>query len=503
MRATLNAWALPVFLLAALAALLALTPPTLGGDVMEYTVTTVASANHGRPDIRLADIDRTVALAPHLKEPFDLLRHDIESGKPDVFPAFVRGRHGRVYPIHFVGYPMLAAIPFKVLDAFGLPPFKAFQVVNGVAVLILGMALRRFFGSSLKALFGVALFLGCGGALYINLSSPECISAAGLLAGLAFFLSGAPLIGGLLGGLAATQNPTIVVFLGFAPLIKLCLGWRRDAGVGTNLRACFGRADLAGLAAGLAVFALPLLFNQYHYGTPNFIAKRFSDPNLIGMARLVSFYFDLNQGMILAIPGITLALALWGWRKGAGRRHAAVLAACVLFSLALAVPTLAVLNWNSGAIGIMRYALWAAVPILLAFLLRLREQARWPAALLAVLACVQAGAMVHASRYDYIHFSPLANEVLARASRWYHPEPEIFAERMANNDDYIDREKVYAYRPAGLPAKTLLHPSNPRLDEMLCGKDSVLAPDNRFTDSAYGWRYLDGDAHCIARIPSR
>lgn len=503
MRPMLSNWALPAILLAALAALLALTKPTLGGDVLEYTATTIATANHGKPDIRLADIDRTVALAPHLKEPFDLLRHDIESGKPEVFPAFVRGHHGRIYPIHFVGYPMLAAIPFKVLDAFGLPPFKAFQVVNGVAVLILGLALRRFFGSTPKALFGVALFLGCGGALYINLSSPECVSAASLLAGLLFFLSGAPVAGGLLGGLAATQNPTIVVFLGFAPLIKLCLGWRRDAGLAANLRTCIGRADIAGLLAGLAVFALPLLFNQYHYGVPNFIAKRFSDPGLVGIPRLVSFYFDLNQGMILAIPGIAFALAVWGWRTGSPGRNGVVLAACLLFSLALALPTLAVLNWNSGANGIMRYALWAAMPILLAFLLRLRERARWPAALLAGLALVQAGAMVHASRYDYVHFSPLANNVLAHAPRWYHPEPEIFAERMANNDDYIHQDKVYVYRPPGLPAKTLFHPSNPQLDEMLCGKDRVLAPDNRFTASAYGWRYLDGDAHCLARTPSR
>jgi hypothetical protein len=493
-----RSWAPPASLLAALlaalVALLAFTRPMLGGDVLEYTVTTVAVANHGRPDIRLADIDRTVALEPALTGAFDQLRHDIEHGTPDVYPAFVRGRHGRVYPIHFFGYPMLAAGPFKLLDAAGLPPFKAFQVVNGIAVLILALALRRFFGSSLKALFGLALFMGCGGALYINLTSPECLSAAGLLAGVLLFLSGAPVAGGLLGGLAATQNPTIIVFLGFAPLLKLCRAWRPDAGLGANLRAAFTRADLLGLVAGVAVFAVPLLFNLYHYGTPNFIAKRFSDPGLVGIPRLVSFYFDLNQGMILAIPGIAIALALWGWRRG---QDGVLLAVCLLFSLVLAVPTLAVLNWNSGAIGIMRYAFWGAMPILLALLLRLRERARWPAALVLGLAAVQAAAMVHCFSYGYVEFSPLARAVLAQAPGWYHPEPEIFAERMAHNDDYIQPEKIYTYRPAGLPAKTLFHPANPRLDALLCGADGKLAPGQRGASAAYGWRYIDGNIKCV------
>lgn len=492
------AWRFPVLLLLALAALFALTPVGFGGDMLEYTVTTVAMADHGRPDVRLADTERTVALVPHLVNAFKPIQEDIRNGVRDVYPAFARGRDGRVYALHFFGYSMLAALPYKLLDKLGYPPFKAFQVINYAALFVLGLALRRFFGADGKAWFALALFFGCGGALYFNWTSPEAFSAACLLAALLLFLSDAPLAGGLLGGLAAMQNPSIVAFLGFAPLLKFLL--RRPDGatlaqqVGAAQFPPFTRRDLAGLAAGAAVFALPLLFNLWQYGVPNLIAKRFSDPGLMGMVRLESFYFDLNQGMVLGIPGLAAALLLW--RR---ERRPIVLGACLLFSLALALPTLAVLNWNSGAIGMMRYAFWAAMPILLALLLRLRGQPRLPLGLAAALLLVQATAMWHALGYEFKEFSPLARLVLARAPGWYHPEPEIFAERMAHNDNWIQTDKVYVYHPDGQPSKILFHPSNPQLDLALCGPDRVLGAGNRITASAYGWRYLDGEVHCLPR----
>jgi hypothetical protein len=497
-----SGWRFPAFLLLCLAILLVRNQVGFGGDALEYAVTTVGIASHGRPDIRMEDIARTEALAPHLTGAYAPLQQDMRSGAADVYPAYARGRDGRIYSMHFFGYPLLTVVPFKLLAMAGLPPFKGFLVVNYGALFILGLALRRFFGSSWKAVGGLALFFGCGGVLYYNWSSPECLSAAALLAALLFWLSEAPLAGGLLAGLAATQNPTIAAFFGFAPLLKALLGWRRADGTAGGKGALPVRRDLLGLALGLALFALPLLFNLAQYGVPSLIARRFSDPALVGLARLASFYFDLNQGMVIGIPAVLAALALWGWRSG-GRpgRQSGVLALCLLFSLALALPTLAVLNWNSGAVGMMRYAFWGAMPILLALLLRLREHARWPTGLVAALALAQALAMTHALSYEFKEFSPLARQVLARAPGWYHPEPEIFAERAGDNDNYIKRSEIYRYRTAGGAAKTLFHPSNPRLDELLCGKDALLAPDNRITDSAYGWRYIDGEVRCSARLP--
>jgi hypothetical protein len=472
-------------------------PPYLGGDVVEYTLDTVALATHGTADIRLPDIERAKELAPRLAGVYDILAGDMRAQEDKVYPAFVRGREGEVYSIHFFGYSALVALPFKVLDSLHRAPLRAFQIVNLAFIFVLGLALKRFFGCDNKALAGVLLFLLCGGLLYWDWTSPECAGAACLLAALLLFSSGAPVAGSLLAGLAGQQIPTILFFFVFAPLLLALQQDRALAAPGAAIRSVLSRRNLLGLALGAAVFALPPLFNLYQFGVPNIIAKLFSDSRLVGLVRLESFYFDLNQGMILAIPAVLAALLLWGWgRAREAHGHALVLAGCALFTLALALPALAVLNWNSGAAGVMRYAFWAAMPFLFALLLRLREHARWPAALIALVAVVQTASMVHATRYSFVQFSPLARALLKSAPGLYHPEPEIFAERMAGNDNYIQPGKVYVYKVDGRPVKTLVNEANPGADALLCG-GGTLAPDNRYTESTRGWRYIDGPVRCL------
>jgi hypothetical protein len=498
MTLNLDGWRFPLLLALLLAALLVLVRPTHNGDVVEYSLTTIAFANHGTPDIRLADIAQARQMLPGLAVPYDLLEAGMRDNSEQLYAAFTRGREGKVYAVHFFGYPLLAALPYKLLELAGLPPFKCFQVVNLAAIFILGLSLRRLLGSAPKALIGVGLFMLCGGILYWTWSSPECLSAAALLAGLAFYLSGAPVAGAMLAGLAGQQNPTIVFFFGFAPLLQLCLGWQAGAGLPANLRRVLQRRYLLGLGAGMAVFALPPLFNLYQFGVPNIIAKLFSDPGLIGTTRLQSFYFDLNQGMVIGIPGVLAALALWGWRRNpAGtRREALVLAVCALFTLTLAVPALAVLNWNSGAAGVMRYAFWAGMPFLFVLLLRLRHSARWPLAVLLAVVALQSAAMLSARSYGYVEFSPLANWVMQRAPQLYHPEPEIFAERLGHNDDYINPAHIYRRSVDGNIVTTLYNAQHPGIEEQLCGSGGMLAPDNRITASARGWRYIDGALRC-------
>jgi hypothetical protein len=487
-------WRFSLALLAGLLALLFLSRPYFGGDVVEYALETVAIADHGSADIRLEDIARAHQLAPQMSGVFQLLEDDMRAGKQDVYAAFVRGRGGNVYSVHFFGYPALAALPFKLFEKIGVPPFKAFQVVNYAAVFVLGLALLRFFGSARRAAFGLLLFLLCGGALYLNWTSPECVTAACLLSGLLFYLSGAPLAAGLLAGLAGQQNPTIVFFFGFAPLLKLYLEWRAGAGLAANLKAQLTRANLGGLALGALVFALPPLFNLIEFGVPNIIARKFSDAALIGATRLVSFFFDLNQGMILILPGVLAALALWRRSTdGTPKRAFGLFALCLLFVLALIVPALAVLNWNSGAQGVMRYGFWAAMPLLLVLLWRLRASARWPLGLVLALVLAQGAATLHAASYSYVEFSPLAKFVLRHAPNHYHPEPEIFAERMARNDDYIQPDKIYV---SAEWHKALVNPGGARVDELLCGPGKILAPATRMVQSTRGWRYIDGAPVC-------
>lgn len=491
-----RAWHFPLLLAMLLAGMFATTAPQMRGDVVEYSLTTIAIASHGSPDIRLDDITRARVLLPGMTDLFNLVESAIRDRDTKLYPAFARGREGKVYAIHFWGYPALAAVPFKVLEAVGASPLKAFQAVNLAAMFILGLALQRMLRSPARALLGVGLFLLCGGALYASWSSPEALGAAALLAALALYTSGAPLVAALLAGLASQQNPTIVMFFGFAPLLHLLLDYDRRRSVGANLMHVLQRRYLLAIGAGLAVFSLPILFNLYQFGVPNIIARLFSDPALISSARLFSFYFDLSQGMIIAIPGLVAALALWGWRDG---RDVALLATACLFTLALAVPALAVLNWNSGAAGVMRYAFWAAMPLLFVFLLRLARMEKWPALVLPALVLVQSAAMLSARSYDYIEFSPLANWVMRHAPHLYHPEPEIFAERLGHHDNYIWPNQIYVHSRAGVPVQTLFHGTEPGVEQRLCGADGKLAPGNDVTYAARNWRYIDGPLRCVSQ----
>lgn len=488
-------WRFPLLMAVFMALLVVRYAPAYRGDLVEYTLDTVAIASHGTPDIRLEDIARTRALLGEAyRYPFDQLERGMRAGEQDLYAAFARGKDGDVYPVHFFGYSLLAAAPFKVFDTLGQAPFKAFLVVNLAAVFVLGLALRHFLKCEMRAWAGLGLFMLCGGALYWQWTSPECLSAALLLAGLLYFVGGAPLRGAVLAGLASWQNPTILFFFGFAPLLKLCLEWQAG-GLAANLRALATRRNLAGLAAGMAVFALPVLFNLYEYGVPNIIARKFSDPTLVGGERLFSFFFDLNQGMAIGLPGLLAAVLLWGAATGARARW--VLGAAVLFLLALAVPALAVLNWNSDAAGMMRYAFWSSMPLLFVLLAVLRDRA-WPPALVAGVAALQALAMVHADSYKYTEFSPLANRVMAHAPGLYHPEPEIFAERAGNHDNYISPDQAYSYRMDGALVKTLVNVANPGADALVCGAGAAIAPDNAIRESTRGWRYIDGAVRCVA-----
>lgn len=490
-------WRFPLLLALVLTALLVLFQPKYAGDVVEYTAVTVALADHGSAEVRLEDIDRVRALLPGwFVEPFAALERGMRAGDQELYAAFVRGREGKVYAVHFFGYSLLAAAPFKLFEAIGVPPFKAFQAVNLAAIFVLGLALRRFFGSDKLAWTGLGLFMLCGGVLYWDWTSPECVSAAALLAALLLFCSRASLPACLLAGLACQQNPTIVFFFAFAPLLRLLIEWQPQAGLGANLRRQIDLKTVLAIAAGLALVALPPLFNLYQYGTPNIIARKFSDPALIGPVRLISFYFDLNQGMIVGAPGLIAGLLLWLRRSDVTVRGALLLA--LSMTLALALPALAIHNWNSGAKGVMRYAFWAAMPLLFVFLLLLRRAQRLPRRLLAGVLLVQLAAMAHATNYNYVSFSPLVKLILKVAPQLYHPEPEIFVERMGHNDDYIWPNQIYTYRVDGATVKTVVNHANARTDELLCGRGGVIDPAMARTESTRGWYYLDGPLRCIS-----
>jgi hypothetical protein len=478
-----------------LALLFVVTRPQHTGDVEEYAVMTMALSQHASPDLRPPDVAAAKRLLPAFEAPLEQLAQGMDKPGDVPKPGYFRGHDGRVYAIHFFAYPMLAAVAYKVLPLVGAPAGKCFLAVNLAFVFVLGLALKRLFGSNGRAAFGVLLFLLCGGALYGPWSSPETMSAAALLAALVFYTTGAPLGAGLLAGIAATHNPPIVFFAAFAPLLRLCLAWQRGAGLVANVRGAIGRRELLGSFITGAVFALPVAFNLWAFSTPSIIGKVSTAAELASLNRLFSFFFDLNQGMLIGVPGLWAALLLWGWRG----RAPALTAAAALFSVALALPALVAHNWNSGAEGMMRYAFWGAMPLLFLAFAWLRDRTRWPRALLGLVFLMQAGAMAHAKRYDYTEFSPLSRWVLAHAPGLYNPDPEIFFERSRNADGGLDAQAVAVYPRQGPARKILFKAGSDSAGRQLCPAGQRLAQDLPLVELREGWRYLNGAPACVPR----
>lgn len=486
------------FLALALLVLLARTPPAYNGDFLEYSVTTIAFAAHGTAAIRPADAAEAARLAPSHAAYFVELATGMAAAKVTPVPGFNISKDGAYYAIHSWGYSALAAPAFALFKALGANPLKAFQLLNLALVFVLGLCLYRLFDSAWRAALGLLLFALCGGALYWNWCSPECMSAAALLASMILFCTDAPLRAGLLAGLAAMQNPSIVFFAPMAPFLIAAFNYRAGQGWREVLARVASWRLAGALAIMVALFALPFLLSYWQFGVPSLIAQYATARHFVTPARMHSLLFDLNQGMLVGVPALMLLAlaALW-------RRAAAPLAALALvLVLAMAVPALSAYNWNSGAAGMMRYAFWCAMPLLFVLLVRLQRASAFPFRLVLAVLLVQGLATWHAAQYDYTELSPLAWLVLKKAPGWYNPDPEVFADRVEHADRHRGTDSVVQFKPKvwRAPNKTLFHRDHPAIGALLCGdQGGVLDPASSLVEVDGGWRYLNGPVACAGQ----
>jgi hypothetical protein len=242
------------------------------------------------------------------------------------------------------------------------------------------------------------------------------------------------------------------------------------------------------------------LFFQLEYDVPSLIGKYAVDTGLIGLERLKSFLFDLNQGLAPNLPGVILGvvvlLVLQKPTLDLALRSFAVLCAV----LAMATPTLAAPNWNSGSIVIMRYAYWAAMP-LVALLLELAASVAWRRAAL-VLCLFAAGQLavlatngLRGEDASYLRHGWLARTVLARAPSAYEPVTEVFVERTLGREAGLREDQALAWPRHGWPKKVLVHESIKFAPAMDCPAGTEPMPSSLSRLSG-GWEYQNGPFRC-------
>ncbi len=408
-------------LAAAMVSCVVLASPTVRhGDGFEYIYTAQAFLNHATPDVRASDISD----AQHVLR----TRNAHIKIKRDARQGFCQAPSGKFYSRHFWAYSMMVAPVQWMLRQLGLNELRAFTLFNVLIFLASVVVVVLFFpdGHDCGGWRMFALLTAIAPAqLYLAWPSPEVACASLMTCSLVAFARGAFPVSVLLSACASWQNPPCAFFAVYA---------------GVHCRANWRRL-VRGVLAGSCVL-IPLAFNWLTFGCLNVIESQGGASwRFVSLDRLWSFWFDINQGLVVwsALPVLAFFFAL---SCGVARRrwNGMGAVAVVFLSVTLCATTI---NWNAGNASVIRYSVW--VYPLVAFYVA--QTLRWNGLLASVLVC---GAVGQAFLCDwprgntrYLFHNAAARAVLDHFPCLYNPEHEIFKDRSAHVNQAHDGPYTY------------------------------------------------------------
>lgn len=490
---------------------LLLLPPvfvkrTIQGDGTEYVMMAHAFYRHATPALTSSDLADVAALPDELVARSELARAQLltvpyqiehDGGMPLGFAPSTS--HG-IQAIHFWMYSLVATPFYALASMLGVNPALAFAILNLSIFCLSVVCIQRWFP---KAGFVEAAFVALmGPVMYLHWTGPEVFSASCALVALFAMVRRDMPLAMALAGLGATQNPAIAGLIPAAGaywgLLKVFPEWAWAPGPAVDKPRW---RNVALVLAGVLLAALPYLYDEVVFGMPSIIAPYFTDKHLITWERMHSFFFDLNQGMFVGLPGLALSLVLlpilldkpfrWRWLAYA--------AGAIGLSMGLALPALAATNWNNGCIIFLRYAYWAAMPIVGVCVLGLTHLPvrRRRAVLACVVLCqvVTIGQTLWRHGNKHVCHSLVADWVLDHAPQLYHPDPEIFYERELHQEEYLLNGRVIVHVGASGPTKVMRYWTNIADSAGLCPAGQTLV--SPAVSTASGWEYFDAPFRCV------
>ena len=477
------------------------------GDGQEYILMTHAVYQHGSPLIRSSDIADIKALPQEQlaqsQIPVDfygLIEKHFETYQPRPYGSFAGTAPERFYAIHFWLYSALAAPFYALTTALGWNPAWAFALLNlAFAAGVYGYLHRSM---PQHAYVGFVLFVILGGTYYMSWTGPEVMAASCALIATIAMLRAELGFSVLLAGLGATQNPSLIFMIPFACGYRALLWkWPKLSWQDRPVPRV-GRREFVLMALGIALALLPYLFFQSVFGMPSLISKYFNHPQLITWNRFYSLWFDLDQGMLIGVPGLFAALVAAPMLLGgaARRRWLLLLAGVLAMVVCMALPTLSGINWNSGCIVMLRYAYWLAMPLLAVVLLGMERMGKGATIGLAFLAFALQGVAFAEYGVQGEASSPVAHTALARwvyrhDAAAYNPDPQIFYERGIGMNKKMPPTLTYLYRQDGVDIKFLRQSANQApTDEYCPAGQRLIGQDVRLLDA--GWQYEHPPFRC-------
>ncbi|NBO61164.1 MAG: hypothetical protein EBU82_09370 [Flavobacteriia bacterium] len=439
------------------------------GDGIEYMLTTEAWKNHASPDIRLSDcesfksdfIQHQSWGSNYKRAAFDEVEAFLREKGPKRkdYGGFYRNSHQNVYGYHFVFYSFVNVPARMLTEGIGIHPIKAFVFTNVfIWSLFFAWLLSWKNEESTSALvLGLLVFLSAS-FYYTTWTHPETLTVVLVLSSMLCLIRQRFHLALLFCGLATLQNQP----LSFLFLWMYLLVWNHYGFQWSPMMKYLGY--------GVFVFVPPLYFYGL-FGTTSLIndAGFLSLENLTSI-RVIGFFFDLNQGMILSI-GLFLFVyfLLFCWRavQIIKSRNVSPWDSLPLVILAMTLLVSCMNNWNHGMAVVNRYAVWMSVPLMCHGYVLLKELRRsWSVSLASLGALSQLGLLYihlpyHQFDWSNLQHMPFAKWTLSNYPAHYNPDPQIFIARTHQVFDFSKNSSPILYfNEQNLLRKIAVHERN-------------------------------------------
>ncbi|QLE56942.1 hypothetical protein [Nostoc sp. TCL26-01] len=509
------------------------TNPIRQGDGYEYALILQSFFNHFSPDIREADITSLIKIVESQPSSYDVkvlqgILTALKNGENEIYLGILKSSQGEYFGYHFWLYPLIN-LPVKVLLAvLRLNELKAFQLTNSLLISFTLIYVLLFSRQSPFTRWAIALLYLAGCIFfYLLWPHPEIYLAASILISGCAFIDQRIYVAAIAATLATLQNPS-VVFL----LAAICLFFvAKNFTLASLKNPLIFVKKYIWIALIAAISFLPYIFYYYHYQVPNLIAQRgFVDPRLISLARFNSTLFDLNQGLIVGFPGImvgVLTLLIYRLIRVIFQHQRPIFNQADILLVAFFLmlqPTLSQTNWNHGQEVFSRYAFWATMALIIWLAANMSElKGLLKYSFLPIILVLQIFPnylfFKHPGDGHYLKMKSSAAWVLANFPSWYNPEPEIFAERVREYEQFgetiaptptdspfifLDKQgyirKILVYRDFALQTQARLCGNQGKLTSL----DSQYSPEKLLSDMTFnrqGWGYINGSFRCA--IPFR
>ncbi len=437
------------------------------GDALEYMLMTEAIYNHGAPDIRFSDYLTFKALYSKTEKwetnPagmfYDqagqyLAKKDVETFES--FSGFFADKNSEIYSCHFFIYSFINVPMRFVCEWVNFNPYLIHPYTNVLLILITCLLFFKYsyLGEQETSVF-VLLFFYSTNYWYLLWQHPEIFTACLATLGLWIFVGKKYYWGILLVSIASLQNQPLAILVAALCIITLFIN-----------RITIKNIFLIGASSVWVL--LPSIFYYYNFGVPSLITHVGSmQTRLVTFTRVLGFFFDLNQGVILALPFVLFLYLGFIIQKvilfkKQENKWELLIPSALIGAVILAAG---IDNWNSGQAVVSRYVTYIGGIILVhcfLFIVRIKNKKVKMAFIGISLASQIATVYYHESitKHDWSAMDPkpIANWILTKEPQLYNPDPSIFLTRYGNIVALdTTQSPAYFMKTTGQITKFLVH----------------------------------------------